>query len=198
MPTGYTADIKDGISFNTFAMNCARAFGACIMLRDEPGGGDKIPEAFEPSDYHAKAVERAQADLVAFNALTPAQHEQQAAKDWDDAETSRLMRLEDKRKQRKAYTEMLAKVDAWTPPTSEHVGLQDFMRGQITQTIDWDCDESYHLTPTVRLTGEQWAAQRLGVLQRNVDYHQKEHAEEVQRTSDRTAWVKALRASLAA
>lgn len=196
MPTGYTADIKDGISFSTFALNCARAFGACIMLRDEPGGGDKIPEAFEPSDYHAKAVARAQADLAAINDLTPAQRERQAAKAWDDAETSRLMRLEDMRKQRQAYTEMLAKVDAWAPPTSDHTHLKGFMREQIIQSIDFDCDESYSSTPTVRLTGEQWAAQRLEDLQRDIRYHQKEHAEEVKRTADRTDWVKALRASL--
>ena len=34
MPTGYTADIKDGIDFKTYAMNCARAFGARVMLRE--------------------------------------------------------------------------------------------------------------------------------------------------------------------
>lgn len=50
MPTGYTADIKDGISFETYAMNCARAFGACVSLRDKPSGGKVIPDAFEPSD----------------------------------------------------------------------------------------------------------------------------------------------------
>lgn len=35
MPTGYTADIKDGITFRDFALRCARAFGATIMQRDE-------------------------------------------------------------------------------------------------------------------------------------------------------------------
>lgn len=102
MPTGYTADIKDGIDFKTYAMNCARAFGACVMLRDEPGGGERIPDAFEPSDlfvrYHLKAVEKARVELAALDAMTPAECERAAAKAWDDAETSRLMRLEDCRK----------------------------------------------------------------------------------------------------
>lgn len=198
MPTGYTADIKDGITFNTFAMNCARAFGACVMLRDEPGGGDKIPDAFEPSNYHAQQVEKAQDALAEFRALTPSQHMREASKAWDAAETQRIVRLDEKRAQRKAYEDMLAKVKAWTPPTPEHDGLKEFMRSQIAQSIDFDCDESYCSTPTVRLTGEQWAAQRLAHLQRDIAYHQKEHAEEVQRTSGRTEWVKALRASLAA
>jgi hypothetical protein len=113
MPTGYTADIKDGIDFKTYAMNCARAFGACVMLRDEPGGGERIPDAFEPSDYHLKAVEKARVELAALDAMTPAECERAAAKAWDDAETSRLMRLEDCRKLRAAYEAMLSKVQAW-------------------------------------------------------------------------------------
>jgi len=196
MPTGYTADIKDGITFATFAMNCARAFGACVMLRDEPGGGDKIPDAFEPSDYHAQQIEKAQAALAEFRALSPSQHMREASKAWGDAETQRIARLDEMRAQRKAYEDMLAKVKAWAPPTPEHDGLKEFMHSQIAQSIDFDCDESYYSTPTPRMTGEQWAARRLAMLERDLAYHQKEQAAEVERTSGRTAWVKALRASL--
>jgi hypothetical protein len=198
MPTGYTADIKDGISFKTFAMNCARAFGACITLRDEPGGGDKIPDAFEASDYHAQQVEKARAALAEFHALTPSQHMREASKAWDEAETRRIARLDEMRAQRKAYEDMLAKVMAWAPPTPEHDGLKEFMRTQISQSIDFDCDESYYAAPTPRLTGAQWASQRLEMLERDLAYHQKEHAAEIERAGSRTAWVKALRDSLPA
>lgn len=196
MPTGYTADIKDGISFKTYAMNCARAFCACVELRDEPGGGERIPDQFAPSDYHAKAAQEARDELAALLALTPAQRERSAAKAWDDSETARLTRLEDKRKQREAYEAMLAKVNAWTPPTPEHAGLQEFMRTQIEQSIDFDCGGDYGKTPTPRLTGEQWAAQEAARLNRDIAYHEKEHAAEVARAASRTAWVRALRAAL--
>ena len=96
MPTGYTAAIKDGIDFKTYAMNCARAFGACVMLRDEPGGGDRIPDAFEPSDYHLKAAEKTRGELAALDTMAPAELERAAARAWDDAETNRLMLLEDR------------------------------------------------------------------------------------------------------
>lgn len=196
MPTGYTADIKDGIDFKTYAMNCARAFGACLDLRDEPGGGDRIPDTFEPSDYHAKAGQKAREDLATLLAMTPEQRERIAAKAWDDAETARLMRLEDERKQREAYEAMLAKVNAWTPPTPEHAGLHEFMRTQIEQSIDFDCGGNYGTTPTPRLTGEQWAAQEAARLNRDIAYHEKEHAGEVARAASRTSWVRELRASL--
>jgi len=49
MPTGYTCQVQDGMitEFKEFALLCARNFGACITLRDEPLSPD-IPE-FEVS-----------------------------------------------------------------------------------------------------------------------------------------------------
>jgi len=196
MPTGYTADIKDGIDFKTYAMNCARAFGACVMLREEPGGGDRIPEAFEPSDHHLKAADKARGELAALEAMTPADLERAAAKAWDDAETSRMRRLEDKRKQREAYEAMLAKATAWKAPTPQHEGLRKFMCEQIEKSIDFDCGGDYDNTPTDRLTGEAWAASERARRLRDVQYHEKEHAGEVSRAATRTEWVRALRAAL--
>lgn len=196
MPTGYTADIKDGISFKTYAMNCARAFGACIELRDEPGGGEQIPEAFAPSDYHAKAAQKARDELAAVLAMSPAETERAAAKAWDAAETSRITTMQAKVAQRVAYEAMLSKVQAWTPPTEEHKGLHEFMATQIIESIRFDCDLSYYEKLTPRLSGAQWAWNEATRLNRDVAYHEREHAAEVKRAGDRTAWVAALRQSL--
>ena len=61
MPTGYTHDIPAGITFRQFALNCARAFGANIAMRDDPA--DKPIEVYEPSDYSAKAITKATNEL---------------------------------------------------------------------------------------------------------------------------------------
>lgn len=196
MPTGYTADIRDGISFKTYAMNCARAFGACIELRDEPSGGDAIPERFEPSSYHATGAAKDRADLAALAQMTPADQERAAAKDFDDAETSRVMYLREKATQRAAYEAMLAHVNAWTAPTEDHANFKTFMREQIEQSIEFDCDGTYFERPTVRKDGAQWAADRLAFLTKSLARHEHEHAEEVKRAESRTAWIAALRASL--
>lgn len=198
MPTGYTADIKDGISFKTFAMNCARAFCACVELRDEAGGGDRIPEKFEPSDYHSKALSKARDELAALEAMTPAELDRSAAKDYDDAETRRVMALREKAEQRAAYEAMLEKVRMWAPPTEEHKGLHQFMAEQIIESIRFDCGGTYYDTPIVRLTGAEWAAKRRASLDSDVIYHADEHAKEVKRAADRTAWVAAIRQSLGA
>ncbi len=195
MPTGYTADIADGIDFKTYAMNCARAFGALVELRDSPEA--PIPDEFKPSAYHADAIDKAKRELHAFALMTPAEHERAAAHAFDDAETARVVRLQERRELRAKYEAMLAKVNAWAAPTPEHVGYHEFMRTQIVQSIDFDCDESYYLKPTERKTGAEWAAARLAELQRDAAYHTKEHAAEVERAASCTAWVRALRQSLA-
>ena len=64
MPTGYTASVADGrvTEFAPFALQCARAMGALIMMRDEPHDAP-IPERFEASDYYSKSLAEARERL---------------------------------------------------------------------------------------------------------------------------------------
>lgn len=196
MPTGYTADIKDGISFKTFALNCARAFGACVSLRDETAGGDQIPDEFTPSDYHSKAAQKAREELAALMTMSPKEQQRRADKAWDDAETGRLQMLEERAKTKTAYEAMLSEVNAWTPPTPEHVGMQEFMREQIERSITFDCGGEYGTKPTPRLSGADWATSESARLNRDIGYHEAAHAKEVNKAAERTKWVRDLRGSL--
>lgn len=195
MSTGYTCNIKDGISFKTFALNCARAFGACIDLRDEPGGGEIIPDRFVPSDYHLNEINEVQQKLDELNAMTPEEWDRCAAKDYDDAETERVMRFCEIKDFRVKYESMLKQVQEWIPPTEDHEALHQFMIDQITDSIQHDCS-GYYDTPTVQRTGEEWAIKMRKNLEHQLNYHTQEYAEEVASAERKTAWVTALRESL--
>jgi hypothetical protein len=196
MPTGYTADIKDGISFKTFAMNCARAFGACITLRDESGGGDAIPEELKSSQYNAEREVEARAELAALDEMSSEAKERAAAKAYDDAETHRVMKIQEHRDLRAKYEAMLAQASNWTPPTEDHRGLHEFMQQQIRESIAWDCDETYHQRPTASVSGSEWAEQRRAQLTQDIRYHEAQQRAENERTAQRNGWIKALRESL--
>lgn len=196
MPTGYTADIAKGINFATFAMNCARAFGACVTIRDDPGGGEAIPDQFEPDTYHADAVVAAEGRLAELLKMTDPEKERAAAEAWDKAESHRVMRIAELRKLRAEYESMRAQVAAWRPPTPDHEGLKEFMLSQLDQSIDFDCDERFYSTPEQRMSGPEWHAYEVEDVRRSIETHSRQHAAEVQRAASRTAWVKALRASL--
>lgn len=195
MPTGYTAAIADGIDFKTYAMNCARAFGALVELRDSPEA--PIPDEFKPSTYHADAITKARGNLTALQAMTEPERERAAAKAFDDAETRRAVRLQERRDLRRKYEAMLASVEAWAPPTPDHAQYHAFMRDQITESIKFDCSErDFFDEPKKPQAGAEWAAAREAELRRDVTYHEEEHAKEVRRAAERTAWVRALRQSL--
>lgn len=196
MPTGYTAAIKDGITFRQFAMNCARAFGATITMRDDGGDGSNIPERFEPDQHHAKALKEAYDDLAALNIMTKEGAARRASEYYEAAEARRLEMLREIRELRVKYEAMLAEVKAWKAPTPDHVAFRSFMLDQIDGSIRFDCSESYYGTPTKRLTPEEWLVSERSRIKRDIDYHTKNYAEEVERTEKRNAWIKALRDSL--
>lgn len=62
MPTGYTAAVCDGkiTEFPAFALQCARAFGALITMRDDAMNAP-IPEEIKPdTSYYDKNISEAE------------------------------------------------------------------------------------------------------------------------------------------
>jgi hypothetical protein len=194
MPTGYTEAVKDGISFQEFALRCVRAMGVCITMRDEPSGAP-IPERFEPDAYHRNALEEAKKELEEFLAITPEEIAETNLEQYI-SEVERNARNTNRAKElRVKYEAMLEQVQAYIPPTEEHEGFKKFMIDQLKTSIDHDCDTSYCSDP-VRITDEQWAARELSRLRRNIDYHSKHYQEDVQRANTRTLWMQQFRESI--
>ncbi len=195
MPTGYTHKVADGevTEFKAFALECARAFGACVTMRDSPPDAE-IPDAFEPSDWHTKELAKARAEIVRLEAMTAAEVE--AARDAEyDAAMAAAQKDRDKTAQTKArYEAMLAKVEAWHPPTAQHEGLREFMRDQLTRSNDFDCTHDSPLPE--KKSPREWHEAAIARAHRSVVYHAAEDAKERERAASRTAWIRALKASL--
>lgn len=197
MPTGYTNAIANGISFEDFAMNCARAFAACVTLRDEDGGGEVIPDEFKASGHNLARAEAKRAELAELLSLTAEQVAARADARWQEQERERLRYNEKLAALRAKYEAMLAKVDAWNPPTPEHLGIKRFMREQIQESIRFDCSGTSGMKPAARVTGAEWLARRVADLRSDIQRSMEEHEKEVTRAAQSTLWVRQLRASLA-
>lgn len=195
MPTGYTADVGDGkvTDFNTFALRCARAMGALIMMRDDDMDAP-IPEEFKPSDYNAKALVQARADLVAAEAMSLVEAEAAAEAEHSEA----LKSWRESRERTKAtlarYQAMRAKVFDWQPPTADHVEFRKFMVDQLDESIRFDCND--YGKPKMAVPPEAWRDARIEKAKRDIAYHEEAHAKELERTKSRNEWVRALRESL--
>ncbi len=196
MPNGYTAAIKDGISFEQFAMNCARAFGALIMMRDEPSSA-AIPERFEPSDYHLKAIIAARNVLGELECLSPWECFSRVDTVYLAAERQRLERLDENKNLLAAYRDMLDSVRTWIAPSKEHESLKEFMAKQLKDSIKFDDHTDYYEKPIVRLSAQDWLDEQKAKALKDIAYHKAERAKEIERTDQSNTWLRLLRESLA-
>lgn len=195
MPTGYTAGVQDGTitTFPEFAMQCARAFGALVTMRDEPLDAE-IPEQFEPrTRFYDERIAQARVDLKRLKAMDARERAQAAAAAWNEHVLSVEEWNARCQQTRARYEHMLAQARAWQPPTSNHSELKEFMIQQLEQSIDVDCDER-HVGECPRPA--MWWLDQVTKAKRDIAYYTEEREKEIQRARERTAWLRHLRASL--
>lgn len=195
MPTGYTADIEKGITFTEYALTCARAFGACVAMRDDPLSGD-IPE-FKVSDYHAKALKKECEALKEFTNYSLEAAERKAHEAYDEEVAGIAKHIAEHDALRTKYNDMLATTKEWSAPTGEHVELRAFMIKQIEDSIEFDCDTSYYKNTKVeKMSGEVWRANNLARIAKSIEYHTRELEKETASVAKRNQWVTDLKSSL--
>jgi hypothetical protein len=198
MPTRYTAVLGEGkkvVTFREFALNCAHAFGALVLLRDSDPKAE-IPR-FEPSDYNSRGLAEAKKKIAEASKWSAAKAQDLADKAYSEAVAEREKTEQKRKGSEMRYRAMLKEVKAWTPPTSEHEGLKKFMVEQLEESIKFDCGPLGEWYPIPKkLTWEQYRAEVIAKAQKDVLYHAAEHAKEVERTNSRNAWVDALKESL--
>lgn len=194
MPTGYTADVGNGkmTDFRTFALTCARNFGACITQRDD--AMDVLPKHREESTYYAESLARDEQELVELLDMS----EEQIAKAYEADYAHRLAEYlryaEERRVTRTRYETMLAQVDAWEPPSEEHERLKQFMQQQITESIRFDCT-GYGSEPE-RGDPQTWYQERLASVRRSISRGRVSLAEEKVRVAKANQWIDELYESL--
>lgn len=197
MPTGYTCDIENDQSFEDYLLSCARAFGACMHQRDE--SGSVKPKLRSADTYHEQALLEAAADLGAFKTMNREQKEQAGQELKDEQEKWRQEDFNRKILLRNKYDAMAQKVQAWNPPTADHVNLKKFMLDQINESIRFDCDTEYslkQLQATQSKTAMQFYEEHVQSLERDVKYHEEEHEKATKRNDEANKWIMALYDSL--
>lgn len=195
MPSAYTAGIIDGTmtELRDFALLCARALGACVAMRDEPLSAP-IPDAFEPSPYHAKKIAELTEKRDALLALTPEQADAEAAKARADYDLRRKDAEQAHNDQRARYQAMIAKVEPWEGAPE---GIKEFMLSQLREGMEFDCGRPFRMyEQPPAATGKDWLSDKIAVLNRELAYHLEHDAEESLRTRSRNEWLAQLRASL--
>lgn len=199
MPTGYTADLCDGkdVSFEGFALNCARAFGALVSLRDEPDA--EIPDEFKVDEYYVKKFEEAKEELEKAESMTDEEFAEEAKQFYEHEKDRFTTLINDALTTRKRYENMLEQVEQWEPPTEKHVELKKFMIDQLNESIRFDTSTSFYEEVLAELsleTVEEARANRLKIYGDNFNRRKAKLEEQKAIMKERSEWVSELRKSL--
>lgn len=191
MPTGYTAAIKDGATFEQFVWSCARAFGAFVMQRDDASDAPPVLNE-KPSKYEEKRLKEALAEQKRLGTLTDAQWRQEWETYRDETNARNVEQNAEYAALEEKYRAMLARVRDWTPPTKDHAGLKKFMVEQIEESIKFDCDPIVvEVQPF-----DEWKQGQIADAAEDIIDARKSLAEEVERVAKRNKWKADLMASV--
>lgn len=197
MPTGYTAKIADGQSFEDFVLGCARAFGACIMQRDDPM--EDKPAKQEASTYHTERLLIAKQNELEFRAMSEADRIDYG----EQCKEEEIFRINERIEKNIAladkYTSMFMKVLDWIPPSSDHVELKQFMLKQLQESKDFDCKNDYNyreLEKAKSMTPMDFYNKMMDSIAWNISYHSENAIKELERVNGRNKWIEQLYESL--
>lgn len=200
MPTGYTAYIQDGsiTEFKDFAIKCARAFGACITMRDDSMDAE-IPEKFESDHYYENALNKANEDLIRWQKYSRGAKLKLFDKYIVSTLSIETKAIEEKMLHKDRYEKMLQKVRKWNPPSSDHIEFKNFMISQIEDSIKWDCDTKYNqerIDKANTISFEEWCKIELDNIKWNIEYYSANLTKEKENLDSRNKWISQLRKSL--
>jgi len=199
MPTGYTASIvsDDGVDFNGFVLNCARAFGALISLKEEDHNIE-IPDEIKPNvSFYEEKLKEAEARLKKLSKMKISAAKVIAQKEFEKGLLWTIKSLREKIADREKYDAILQQVLLWVPPTKDHENLKSFMIDQINSSIKWDC--SLGLSDTVEpkaLTGKEWMKFERDTCKRDIEFYTEQLNSEVNGSLEKTMWIQQLKQSL--
>jgi hypothetical protein len=199
MATGYTQKILDGATPREFALECARAFGALIEMRDDPMGLP-IPAELEDQDSerYKSIIEKAQKRIKHVKKMSLARAAKHAQNDYDNAKNYHTAGIQEKAENCFKLAKVMAEVASYTPPTPDHENYKEFMLTQVAETVDWDGNPEHHTKELAKLrvlSPQEWKAKQIERAQWDVDYYTKQLNEHQERHAGRNQWLQDLHRS---
>jgi hypothetical protein len=197
MPTGYTSGIIDGkiTTFEQFATQCSRAFGATIHMRDNPLDSPYEPRT--PSDYYENSLRSQREKLEEMKTMTDEAIVQEFETLLNDNLEYHDRELEKTKVNLERLNSIMESAKSWVPPTEDHEGIRDYMIDQLKITIQADGDSSYHVEEIIRTKKELeegidhkvYREERIKEIEDRISYYEGEVQKELERCKKSNDWM---------
>lgn len=187
MPTGYTSGIENGMTFKEYATNCAKAFGANVLMRDLPMSAPI--KTYETDPYYVNKLLQTIKEKEEFLKLSVEQKKELWIKEYKEYVTERTSWNNKNQLLREKYEAMLEKVNSFEPPTEDHVNYKEFMKSQIVESIKFDC---YVHEIKEQESFEDWLDINLNGFEKDIAYYTEKNEDEISNTTGRNTWNEKL------
>jgi hypothetical protein len=197
MPTGYTAGIIDGeiTTFEQFATQCTRAFGATIHMRDNPMDSPYEPRT--PSDYYTNSIQSKRERLEEIESMSDGKIVEDFNSQLEADLKYHQTKMEEDKRNLEKLNSMLESAKSWVPPTEDHQPFRNFMIEQIETTIKVDGDPSYHSNKIFKIKKQmeeginpkEYREETIQEIKRQISYNETEHQKELVRCKDSNEWM---------
>lgn len=197
MPTGYTAGIIDGkiTTFEQFATQCSRAFGATIHMRDNPLDSPYEPRT--PSEYYVNSLQSQREKLEETKTMTDEAIVQDFENLLNDSLKYHERELEKTKVNLGRLNSIMESAKSWVPPTEDHEGVRDYMIDQLEITIKADGDPSYHVNKIVQAKKELeegidpkvYREEKIKEIEDRISYYGAEVQKELERCKQSNDWM---------
>jgi hypothetical protein len=189
MPTAITARIYEDATFEEYLWAATRG----LNYQRWAEGEDLKTYKFKVEPFYAENIKEAQQYLEELQALTPDEIKERAAAAFTERHKSWVESREGLEEKMAKLDAMLVKVDAWEPPSEDHVDFKGFMLRQIEETKDFDF---YDSPEPQQEDANEWYATQLevaaGTLQNAIGRYQ----EALKSVKQANVWFDALRVAV--
>ena len=194
MRTYYTGKLMDeNLSVKDFIDICSYQFGAFIHLRDSDEAERKANRMPTVSEHHRSRMMEKSNELKEFMEITE-DCKKIRFEEWKQKKAEYY--INSLRKEKEEYDKLKSAYDKINdtkfPEKLEE--LKRFCLEQLENTAKYrDCGYYTEQIAKIKKTDfEDWRTDTINELKREIDYHFKEHAEEVERVKERVAWINEL------
>lgn len=193
MANGYTASIYENkpgaTNARAYLWQVARGFGFTILQRDDPlDVAIKMPE---PSDYHEKALVRAEAELQELRTRSEERWIELYNQAMTESAASRDREASKCEGVHQRYMQVLEEIKLLNVPPE--------LQNLTTQAIKWleesdlhDGHVSSYYLDNASISFEEWKASQQKSAEWHVEYHKKEHQQELERVAERRRYIQML------
>ena len=200
MPSYYTADIcnEKDISFQEFALKCARAFGAFVHMRDEPLNTTLSRPTL--SDYHTNEIKNIENEFALFLKSSTEQRKKMFEIEMKKEEAYYLREIEKEKQIKNKYLALINDVKAYKPQSKELKEFKNFMFDQLIDSMKYDCSNEDWYNKSIQSvkeeTFETWEEEQMNLYNSKLAYQKEALKKEKESIELTNKWIDELYKSL--